>query len=799
MGQFTILVVSLLCLSAGLRAQSSATLEGRVLDPAGLGVPEAVVQLEDALTGFQRQVASRSDGSFSFTNVPFRDYSLSVYAQGFQPWAQSVPLRTNIPVQLDVMLNLEAVYGELTVVAGESSDLVDPVATGTRGSLHQSAIERMPVAVGSRGVEAALMSFPGFAANANGAIHSRGAHNQMTFVVDGMPISDQLTGAFATSLDEGMVQTLELFTGNVPAEYGGKISGVANITTRSGQGTGRVLGGSTTIAAGQFDTLMQTTQLAGESGRLGYFGSFQAMKSHRFLDQVALENMHNGGHSQRGFGRVDFQAGDRDWLRFQGMAGSSSFEIANLPSQHEAGQRQRQQLEDWSGWLGWVRSLSPASTLDATASYRVSESRFLPSPGDTPVTAAQQRQLRTLTLAGRYNRVQGLHTLRLGADWQQFPVKERFSFAVTAPEFNAPGSPDFIPTLLPFDLSRGGRWFNFNERGRGSLSSVFGQDTLRLGRWTLSLGLRFDDYRFLTKGQQWQPRLGAAFHLRETGTVLRVSYNRTYQTPPNENLLLANSGTAADLVPPGVREAVGGAFLAIRPERQNVYEAGIQQSLRGRMSLNVAYYHKNSVDMQDNDNFFNTGIIFPTSLAQSRVNGLEARLVAPEYKGFSGSLSATHARIVVTPPFTGGLFLGNRAVEALGSGPFIIDHDQALGLHGALHYNSRTGFWTSWSVHHDSGLVSNPSDPEEVAADPDYAPLLPYVNLHSDPPRVKPRTIAGFAAGYGRSAGDARRWEIVFSLSNITNRTALYNFQSIFVGTRLVQPRTAGLRVRFHF
>ncbi len=46
-----------------------------------------------------------------------------------------------------------------------------------------------------------LVTFPGFAQNANGAIHPRGAHNQMTFVVDGLPISDQLTGAFANALD----------------------------------------------------------------------------------------------------------------------------------------------------------------------------------------------------------------------------------------------------------------------------------------------------------------------------------------------------------------------------------------------------------------------------------------------------------------------------------------------------------------------------------------------------------------------------------------------------------------------
>lgn len=217
------------------------------------------------------------------------------------------------------------------------------------------------------------------------------------------------------------------------------------------------------------------------------------------------------------------------------------------------------------------------------------------------------------------------------------------------------------------------------------------------------------------------------------------------------------------------------------------------------MMLNAAYYHKKSRDQQDNDNFFNTGIIFPTSLKRININGAEARLVVQPVRGISGTISATHYHAVSTPPFTGGLFLGNTAVQLLSSGPFVIDHDQTFGLHSTLQYTTRRGFWTSLATRYDSGLVSNPSDPDEVAADPDYFDLLPYVNLASDPPRVRPRTIADWAVGYQRSSEGRQRWDVQFQLTNIMNRTALYNFQSIFVGTRLIQPRTAGVRMRFHW
>jgi hypothetical protein len=153
----------------------------------------------------------------------------------------------------------------------------------------------------------------------------------------------------------------------------------------------------------------------------------------------------------------------------------------------------------------------------------------------------------------------------------------------------------------------------------------------------------------------------------------------------------------------------------------------------------------------------------------------------------------------VTPPFTGGLFLGADKVDALTSGPFVIDHDQRLGAHGLLQYNVSRNVWVSTSVRYDSGLVSNPSDPAVVAADRDYSDLLPYVNLVSEVPRVRPRTIADVAIGYDGYRGDHRLWDAVFQVSNITDRTALYNFQSIFVGTRLVQPRAASVKLRFWF
>ncbi|MFN8940847.1 MAG: TonB-dependent receptor [Acidobacteriota bacterium] len=767
-----------------LAAQSGALVEVAVIDPAGAPIPRATVTLDLVSGGTPSSRLTSSTGLARWSGLAWQHYRLHASAPGFMATSASVSLRSNVPVRLTLSLPLLAFSQTLLVTESSSLPPVDPEQTGSRTLISRESIDQLARPGASRGIEQVLATFPGFAPNANGAIHPRGAHNQLTYIIDGMPVSDQLGGAFANSIDPALVETLELYTGNIPAEYGNKVSAVAQITTRSGQGLGRRFSGNLNTQAAQFDNLNQTLQLAGESGRLAWSTLLLGVKSNRYLDSVSLDNLHNGGNSQRFFTRLDYQASSRDILRLALMGGRSRFASANLRSQHANLMNQRQALDDSSLAATWLRTLDASSTIESHFSFRPSRARLLPSPGDTPVTAWQDRRAATLTLNSRYSKILHRHNLRFGLDYQTYPLTESFRFAVTHSGFE----PE-LPT----------RAFSFHDSARGSMRSAFFQDQLRWGRFTATLGLRYDSYRFLVNGAQWQPRLGLAYHLRETNTVFRASYNRLYQTPPNENLLLSSSPTAARLAPPLVRETFGDAAPRLRPERQNFYEIGFQQGVRSWFTVSGAFYHKSATDQQDNNNFFNTGIIFPITLSRIRVNGAEGRIEIRPRRRWSANLSLTHARAVSTPPFTGGLYLGNEAVIALSAGPFLIDHDQVLGASGLLAYTHPKGFFANLTLRYDSGLVANPSDPAEVAADPDFADLLPYVNLTSHPARVRPRTLSDVVLGYRHKPADTTRWEFALQATNLTNQTALYSFQSIFTGTRVVQPRTLGLRYRFFF
>ncbi len=790
-------VLTFLAVSRPGAAQVSAILQGAVVDPSEAAVPGAQVLLAHPLSGLRRDTVTDRRGQFRFSNLPYGPYRVEIRSEGFRALVRDVQLRTNLPLTMRFRLELMTRRETLAVQGLVRTGLLDTRASGTRTQLSARSIEKLPVGPGARGLEAILLGFPGFAANANGSIHPRGAHNQLTYVIDGMPVSDQFTGLFATSIDPNQVQTLELFTGNIPPEYGSKVSGVVNVTTRSGFDRGGRGFGQAEVAGGAFDNVTQAVQMGGSSGRIAWFGSVSGLKSNRFLDPPSFDNLHNGGNAQRGSTRVDLRLTPRDLFRVTAMGGRSSFQLANLRSQHQNGQQQRRLLRDRALSVGYVRVLSPAATFDSTTSYRATSALLVPSPGDTPVTADLSRTLSTFSSLNRFNWQRGNHQLRVGADWQRFSLGEAFAFGLTDPTLNPPGDPGFNPNLIPFDLTRGGSWFRFRDRGSGHSLGLFVHDRVGWQGLMLDLGLRFDRYLMLVQASELQPRLGIAYHLPLTRTVLRASYNRNLQTPPNENLLLANSRESATLAPPQVRRELNGGLIPIRPEYQHVYEVGLQQDLAGRASVDLAFYHKDSVNTQDNDNFLNTGVIFPTALASSRINGFEARLVVPEARRFSGSLTLTHFRAIMNPPFTGGLFLGSAAVDALSSGPFYADHDQVLGLTGNLVYRPAKRWWTSFQARHDSGLVSNPSDPDQVATDPDYFDQLPYVDLLASPPRIRPRTILDASLGYEHYRGDRRAWEIVAQVSNLTNRKGLYNFQSIFVGTRVIQPFAASLRLRF--
>jgi hypothetical protein len=268
-----------LSLCESMSAQTAGTLTGTVLEAQQLAVAHATVRITNGVTRFVKEIETDADGRFAAINLPLESYAIQVQKNGFTPWSQTIAVRSAVPVNLAIALSVATETQAIVVGDVDALMLVKSEETGTRVQMNQSDIDKMAFATANRGVEAIMVTFPGFMQNANGAIHPRGAHNQMLWVIDGMPIGDQLTGAFANAIDPSIVQTVELHMGNIPAEFGNKVAAVANLTTLTGMGVGRRFSGSITTSAAQFNTLTQSTQVAGQVGKLGYSGVYSAMAS----------------------------------------------------------------------------------------------------------------------------------------------------------------------------------------------------------------------------------------------------------------------------------------------------------------------------------------------------------------------------------------------------------------------------------------------------------------------------------------------------------------------------------------
>lgn len=649
------------------------------------------------------------------------------------------------------------------------------------------------------------MQTPGFAVDENGRYHFQGAHSQQSYVVDGQPISDQIGITFSNSIDPGILQSAEVIYGNVPAEFGEKIAAVINLTTKSGLGSGGFKGDAHAGAA-SFKTFDAGASAGGGSQQFGAYASVDIAGSNRFLDPVNFDNLHNAGRSQRAFLRLDF-ANEKltDTVRFSGLVGHADREVPNTFTQEAAGANNKVFTSDWNANLGWQHVFNSTTTLDTTLFARNNRFEYRGSDRDPFVIAHSKRSLDNygvqpvLTVqAGAANE------LKFGAVFKSYPIQERFSFGITDPGLNDPGSDTFNPNLAAYDLTRGGDFFRFNASKTVTYVAAFAQDTIRLGNLTAQIGLRYDHNNFPLTESQFQPRVGLAYFIPSTKTVLRASYNRIFETPEYENILFSSSLAAANLAPPAVQDsrALGNGLLLVPSERQNAYDVGLQQAVGSALRLDVDFWWRKGTFVGDQSQFQNTGIVFPLAFTSGDLKGWNVRLDLAPIGGVRGYASVGHVHAVYVPPFAGGLFLDAGAVDTITGGPFLIDHDQNLQVQGGLTYDlGQSGAWIGVTGRYDSGLVTG-AGVASLLADPDNSFAAPYIREHTggdlDPNRVAPRTLWNFSLG-----ADLPRYGIPVSLQgdvlNVFDKKSVYNVLSTFGGTHVIPPRTFAGRVRVSF
>jgi hypothetical protein len=375
--------------------------------------------------------------------------------------------------------------------------------------------------------------------------------------------------------------------------------------------------------------------------------------------------------------------------------------------------------------------------------------------------------------------------------------------------------------------------------------ALYAQDTITKNNWSFNLGIRGDIYRGISSYSMPEPRLGVAYNIKATNTVLRLSYARIMETPFNENLVLSSNG-CNDPVVNGIFTAssAGSPCLSVplHPAWRNEFHAGFQQAFGKYLVVDAEYLWKYTHYGFDFSILGNTPVTFPVEWHNSKIPGFALRASVPDFHGFSALvvMSSVAARFF-QPQISG---LGVTPQGQGGTGVFRIDHDEKYNQTTHLQYQFRKlGPWVGLNWRYDSGLVvsgvpdagaalaltgnqqvtiglacngvfataANPLTPANCPSGPVTSKLITLPqggfngipsqeNDDHNPDRVKARNLFDIAVGDDNLfRADRYRWSLRFTVINVTNKVALYNFLSSFTGTHFVTPRAYTAELGFHF
>jgi hypothetical protein len=852
------------------RAQlgNSGSIEGVVKDPSGAAVANATVEVSYAVSGFQRQTTTGADGAFRFTNVPFNTYHAVVTATGFATYTQDIDVRSSVPTTAQIALKIGTAETSVTV---EANDLVEKEST-FHTDVDQGIIDRLPLESASSSVTSLItLVSPGVAADSNGNMHGLGDHAQNSFSVDGQAITDQTSKVFSNQIPADSIQSLEVISGAPPAEFGDKTSLVIKVTTKSGLGVTRPTG-SVTASYGSFGTANVGFNLAYGGQKWGNFIAANGLRSGRFLDPPEFTALHDRGNQENLFDRVDYQLSQKGSIHGNFQYTRSWFQTPNTfdnlnvldPSGNKVGDTdQRSKIGTFNIAPTWTRLIGSTAVFTLGAFVRRDQYNYYPSNNPFadfgPInseTISQDRNLTNAGLRSDISYVKGIHNVKAGVTYQHTFLNENDRLGIIDPTIlpsttDASGAPCFDPTtntavvgtpcatLLPFDLTRGGGLFAFSGHADVKELSLYVQDTITKGSWSFNLGIRGDVYNGLSSASQAEPRLGIAYNIKPTNTVLRISYARTLETPFNENLIIAstgcNSAVIAGLIPCVPANSPAGF--------RNEFHAGIQQAFGKHLVVDGEYLWKYTHNAYDFSVLGNTPITFPIDWHNSKIPGFLLRASVPNFHGFSALVVMSSVAARYFPPQVGGLGV---TVGQSGS-VFRIDHDETFNQTTHLQYQPlKRGPWVGFNWRYDSGLVAG--------AVPDFATALTFDGdqqasiglfcagpggqrimatltspLSNDPascgaaptgtgatrlkipadgtenddknaPRIAPRHLFDVSVGDDDLLhGDRFKWSARFTVINLTNKEALYNFLSTFSGTHFVSPRSYTAELAFHF
>ena len=778
-----------------LAQDMSGRIAVRVTDPDGLGVP-ARIELVGRSPAFVARATADADGRAVLTRIPPGTYRLAVGYEGLAREVRSIEVRSSVPRNIDIALRIETVRDRISVIA--EPPLLEPRVPSQPVQEGRSQLDRTLGTTLGRSLVDVVTTMPGWLLEANAVLHPRGSEYDTQYVIDGLPLYDNRSITFAPPFETDEFEAVRVLTAGIPAEYGRRLGGVIALDTRRAPADGHR--SEAALQAGSYSSRMGTVthQYARRGNELSF--GLRGGATDRYLDPPSLENLTNSGSSGGANLRVARDLDARDRLTFYARSNRTRFLVPNDLVQQAYGQRQDRLSSESAGQIHYQRALTATQLLAVRGMFRDLEAELWSNPRAIPVFVQQDRGFREGALMADLTIDKERHTLKLGGDLRVTSVREAFQMA----------EPDELPSL---DL-------DFFQRERALETSAFVQDSLRLGNFAANIGVRYDHYSLLRAENALSPRLAASYFVPELGVQAYASYDRVFQPPPRENLLLSSAGPRL-----GLDEVTG--VLVVPASRANFFEVGLRRALGNLARLDVKHYWRDFRHAIDDDVLLNTGLSFPITFDSARVEGTEARLELPYWGRVSAVAIYSHMLGIAASPVTGGLFVEGGEAEELRDEriEFPISQDQRNTVAAHVQVDVTRRLWVSAGVRYGSGLPIELEDDDDEDldegeggdADDDggaaegidddddngggeeevSVAILDRVNLSRG--RVRPVLSIDFSVG-------ARVWErgnrsatLQFDLRNATDRLNVINFTGLFSGTALAPGRQGTVQLRLRF
>jgi outer membrane receptor protein involved in Fe transport len=820
------LIFGLACETA-LAQRSAGTINGTVRDDQSPVEPNVQAWLVEQSTGATvERVTVGGDGGFVFRDVPFARYWVNIVLDSSILATREVAVSSAIPVTLEITNLHEHIFPGVTVEAQRYTP--DRNRTGTSKIFTAASIRDLPAPSGAKKIEQVLLSTPGVVPDEDGRLHVRGEDAQLQYVIDGIPVTENMTRVYSSLFNAQLIKSVDVQTGGLNAEYGVAAAGVLAVTTKSGFDAPYFANAS--AGYGSFGTREVSADIGGNlwGSMAGYFAT-NISQSDRYLDPIAAgDPLNDHGSSRNFFGKLNGVIGDHFDFNLLGNYGATAFSVPNSILKTPA-QDQKQELENYliggriNAYLGESSALSLlgyrrhshatvtsggltriSSAADSLRALSENEKFFIGADRTNDATGGQ------IEYTTEFDWLSAHHNLKGGVGGESYPISEFFTFAVTNPALSNPDSSGGDARYRPYDISQGGTPFLVDASRTGQRYSAYLQDKVIFDKWTVNAGLRFDHFRLLDSETAVSPRLGISYAWNDD-LVLRASYNRVVMQAPVEYILVSSSPQARMLT--GAEQ--GSVPTSVRSEKANNFEIGGSYRLNDYLSFDLVGYGKLIDDFIVKVELGNSGIIFPVNLKNGLVAGGELRAELHNWNNLSGFLSVGGgAALGLKPddgssPIAAGLILGeegeNYSHPFAGEDAFPTEHNQMLTAALNLTYSHPSGLFGTLGGRFDSGLPFDLVGSNGVGLDPEQSraelrrrgysdSVIDLLSLESERPgspdkAVAPHAIFDLAAGFDFRALTGLRARLALSALNVLDTPYLYKFESSFGGTHFGTPR----------